>query len=221
MILTFGLSQNPETWPSLPTDHLLHALRRWFPPVVSGLPSSATSVASTNARIIEALEQPVPMRFEDEAPLSDVLKYIKAATRNSSGTGIAIYVDPIGLSEAQQTMTSTIRNIDLEGVPLKTTLHLLLDQLELSYSVRSGMVVITSKESEQPPVYQDPFMIVGHCLLAQLAAAFGAIVAPLLPGGSAARRADKHTDRRLRLSTLLGDSGTLCRENRDPAAAGN
>ena len=182
MILAFGRSHDSETWPSLPTDHLLQDIRPWFPPFVSGFPTSATGVASTNARILETLEQPVPMPFNEEIPLEDVVKHIKAATRLPGGQSIQIYVDPIGLSEAEKTMASTIRNIDLQGVPLKTSLRLLLDQLDLFYSIRGGLLLITSKESGVTPVYQDPFLIVGHCLLALLAAAFGAIVAPLVPG---------------------------------------
>ena len=126
----------------------------------------------------DALERPIPMRFLDDTPLEDVLKYVRGAMTGQTGKGISIYVDPIGLQEAEKSMTSTIRNIDLDDVPLKTSLRLCLDQLDMTYRIRDGMLFITSKESEVTPVYQDPFLIVGHCVLALLAAAFGAIVAP-------------------------------------------
>ena len=45
-------------------------------------------------------------------------------------------------------MTSTVRNMDLEGVPLKITLKLLLKQLDLTYTVKDGFLMITSQESE-------------------------------------------------------------------------
>ena len=45
-------------------------------------------------------------------------------------------------------MTSTVRNMDLEGVPLRRTLQLLLKQLDLIYFVEDGMLYITSAESE-------------------------------------------------------------------------
>jgi hypothetical protein len=93
--------------------------------------------------------------------------------------GRDIRCDPIGLQEAERSMTSTIRNIDFEDVPLKTSLRLCLDQLDLTYRIRDGVLFITSKESEVTPVYQDPFLIVGHCVLALLAAGFGGTVAPL------------------------------------------
>ena len=130
MTLAFGRSLDRETWPSLPTDHLLTAVRHWFPPLVSGFPDSSDGIASANARIWKALEQPVPMRFPNDTPLEDILKSIQAATRGPDGNGIAIYVDPIGMQEAEKSMTSTA-TINLEGVALKTSLRLCLEQLDL------------------------------------------------------------------------------------------
>ena len=44
-------------------------------------------------------------------------------------------------------MTSTVRNMDLEGVPLRRTLQLLLDQIDLAYFVQDGLLFITSKDA--------------------------------------------------------------------------
>ena len=181
MTLAFGRSRNGETWPSLPTDHLLYALRDWFPPVVSGFPASSAGIAAANARVWAALDQRVPMRFPEETPLEDVLKSIQAATRGLDGKSLPIYVDPIGLQEAEKSMTSVVL-MDLEGVPLKTSLRLCLKQLGLKYSIRDGLLLITSEESAPTPVYEDPFLIVGHCLLALFAAGIGGFVAPLVSG---------------------------------------
>src|SRR6202042_3036188 len=85
--------------------------------------------------ILAALEEPISMSFANETPLEDVLKYIKAATQGPNYTGIQIYVDPAGLYAAEKTMTSPV-TLDVEGVPLKTTLRLMLNQLGLTYSVR-------------------------------------------------------------------------------------
>jgi hypothetical protein len=98
-------------------------------------------------QILAKLEEPISMSFANETPLDDILKYIKSATTTPSFTGIPIYVDPIGLQEAEKSLTSTV-TIDLEGVPLKTTLKLLLKQLGLTYTVKDGFLMITSKESE-------------------------------------------------------------------------
>jgi tetratricopeptide (TPR) repeat protein len=98
-------------------------------------------------KIIEKLDEPISMSFANETPLEDVLKYIKTATADPGYSGIPIYVDPIGLQEEDRTMTSTV-TIDLEGVPLKTTLKLLLKQIGLAYTVKDGFVMITSIDSE-------------------------------------------------------------------------
>jgi hypothetical protein len=179
MILAFGTSADRDTWPSLPTDHIIDAVRGWFPHVFRGLRATAGGVASANARIWDALEQPVPMPFGDDTPLEDVLKHIQTATTGPDGKGLPIYVDPIGLQEAEKSMTSTVRNINFEEVPLKISLRLCLKQLDMSYCIRDGLVLITSEESAITPIYHDPFAIVGHCLLALIAAGFGGIVAPL------------------------------------------
>ena len=85
------------------------------------------------ARIQRALSKRVPMRFPDETTLEEILKYIQEATRGPDGRVIPIYVDPIGLQEAEKSMTSTVKGIDLEGVRLETSLRLCLKQLELAY----------------------------------------------------------------------------------------
>jgi RNA polymerase sigma factor (sigma-70 family) len=99
--------------------------------------------------ILARLNQAVAMPFFDETPLEDVLKYIKQSTTSPEfPSGIPIYVDPVGLQEAEKSMTSTVRNMDLEGVPLRRTLQLLLKQIDLIYFVDDGLLCITSSDSE-------------------------------------------------------------------------
>jgi hypothetical protein len=100
--------------------------------------------------ILAKLDEPISMSFANETPLEDVLKYIKSATQGPNDTGIAIYVDPVGLNEAEKTLTSPV-TLDLEGVPLKTTLRLLLKQLGMTYTVKDGLLTITSESSEDQP----------------------------------------------------------------------
>jgi hypothetical protein len=97
--------------------------------------------------ILEKLDEPVSMSFEEETPLEDVLKYIHQATTSRTYGGIPIYVDPAGLQETERTMASTVRNMELEGVPLRRTLQLLLKQLDLAYFVEDGVLCITSLKS--------------------------------------------------------------------------
>jgi tetratricopeptide (TPR) repeat protein len=98
-------------------------------------------------QILEKLDEPISMSFANETPLDDVLKYIKQATTTPTFSGIPIYVDPLGLQEAERSLNSTVQ-IDLEGVPLKTTLKLILKQLGLAYTVKDGFLMITSEDSE-------------------------------------------------------------------------
>jgi RNA polymerase sigma factor (sigma-70 family) len=106
--------------------------------------AAADKSARTQA-IVKKLEEPIAVSFPSETSLEDVLKYIKSASQDKSGPGIPIYVDPMGLQEAEKTMSSTVR-IELDGVPLKTTLRLMLKQLGLAYCVRDGVLIISSPD---------------------------------------------------------------------------
>jgi hypothetical protein len=53
------------------------------------------------------------------------------------------------LEEVERSLNSTIGLMDLEGVPLKTTLRLMLDQLGLACVVKDGRLVIHSRKGIQ------------------------------------------------------------------------
>jgi hypothetical protein len=172
MALVFGRPASEPSRTYFPTDEILESLRQSFPPLARGR-------YPENARILEVLGRPIPMRFPAETPLDDVLKYIKQATTTPEYPGLPIYVDPIGLQEAERSLSSTVQ-IDLDGVPLRETLRLCLEQLGLRYEVREGRLRITSEDEDPVPDLKDPFLIVGHCLLALLAAGLGAMMAPMV-----------------------------------------
>ncbi len=96
-----------------------------------------------NKPIWKKLEEPVAMSFANATPLQDVINHIKEATTDRTYAGLPVYVDPAGLKEAGATLTSTV-SIELEGVPLKTTLRLLLKQIGLAHCVRDGVLIISS-----------------------------------------------------------------------------
>jgi hypothetical protein len=179
----------------LPTGQVLDALREW-------VPALASQTATANARILDALERPIPMTFPDPTPLEEVLRSIKAATATPTDPGIPIYLDPVGLLEAERATFSTV-TIDLQGLPLKATLRPCLNQIGLEYAVKDGYLWITSQGAAESPMedpfhnaamqhwynpprvelsadLEDPYLIVGHCLLALLAAGFGAVAAPIV-----------------------------------------
>ncbi len=107
----------------------------------------ARPVSEADARILAALRQQIPMSFENETPLEDLLNYIKKETESDDlPKGLPIYVDPVGLMEAERTIQSPIQ-LNLVGIPLEKTLKLALDQLCLGYFIRDGMLLISAKES--------------------------------------------------------------------------
>ncbi len=185
MILAFGRDPIPYPMPHLPTDHFLIGLKPWLPRAAQGFFVSSENVAAANARILKALDEPVPMHFRDEATLEDVVKHIQAAITGPDGKVIPIYLDPIGMQEAEKSPQAVV-SLDINGVPLKSTLYLCLKQLDLAYCIRDGVLVITSEESQEsgPVVYEDPFLIGGHCVLTLFAAVLGGILAPLVSGSS-------------------------------------
>ena len=103
-----------------------------------------------NDAIRAKLEEMISMNFANPTPFQDIKKYIEQATHDDAAgfaTGLPLYVDPDGLKAASDpepeiTMASTI-TMNLEGVPLRTTLRLALRQLGLDYRVDGGVVFIS------------------------------------------------------------------------------
>jgi hypothetical protein len=124
------------------------------------------------------------MHFNEPTPLENLLKHVRSATSRVDGEGIPIFVDPIGLQEVEQSMTSTVR-LYRDDLPLKTSLHYCLRQLDLNYRVTGGFLKITSADDELP-VGNDPFLVVGNCLLGLAAACLGGAMGPLVAGGKRA-----------------------------------
>jgi hypothetical protein len=98
-----------------------------------------------NLALLKELDEPWEMAFSKPTPLQEVLKYIKTTIKKSGRPPLPIYIDPKALSEEGMTLESPVV-IDLEGVPLKTALRLVLKQLGLAYCVRDGVVVISSPD---------------------------------------------------------------------------
>jgi hypothetical protein len=113
---------------------------------VAGWPDLAITPENdpNNKAILAALQKPIPMHFPKPTPLSEVITYVRNATEGPGlPKGIIIYVDPIGMQDADKTTADTV-TIDLEEVPLKTALRLILRQLSLRYEVEDGVLTITT-----------------------------------------------------------------------------
>jgi hypothetical protein len=111
----------------------------------------------------EVLDEPLDLTYPDGASLEDVLKELKRATTGKPKlpAGIPIYVDPMGLQEANRTMKSQVRR---PGPPSASTLgeHLrrVLEPLGLCYQIMDGLLMITAMESTDVPIgdRQDPYL---------------------------------------------------------------
>jgi hypothetical protein len=109
-----------------------------------------------NKAIFAALDRPIPMPFPNDTPIEEVLNYVrKASAQEPGGKPLPIYVDPKGLQAADKTMASCV-TIDLEGVPLRVTLDFVLNQLEMCYFVKSGVIFVSSKDAEDLSRIDDP-----------------------------------------------------------------
>ncbi|MDB5349005.1 MAG: hypothetical protein JWN86_252 [Planctomycetota bacterium] len=97
------------------------------------------------ARVWIKLGQKVSIPFAQETPLEELIKFVKTATTDKEmPNGLALYVDPTGLQEAEKTMASPI-TINLENVKLETALKLALSQLGLIFKVHpDGLLIVTS-----------------------------------------------------------------------------
>lgn len=103
--------------------------------------------------ILDALGQPIALTYADGATLDDVLKEIKRRTTKNPGlpkipSGIPIYVDPIGLQEAETNMNAPIRRPPgADALSLGEHLRRILDSLGLVYTVKDDFMMITSEDS--------------------------------------------------------------------------
>ena len=124
------------------------------------------------------------MHYVEETSLDDVLNHVQEQTAGSDGKPIRIEVGPLHEGgEVNPTMSPTLRMIDLDGVPLRTSLKLGLKQLDLTFEVRNGVIVIRPVESGDEvlsSVGRNAYQSVGHCLLALIGAGFGGVLAPFV-----------------------------------------
>ena len=95
-----------------------------------------------SGRIRAELNKVVDLPFPVATPLGDVIRYVRQSTVGAAfPEGIPIYVAPQELQAVDKTLASPLA-IDLKGLPLRTTLRLALQQLNLGYKVRDGLLAV-------------------------------------------------------------------------------
>jgi hypothetical protein len=174
LMLVFLKYPDLEVWPYLATDTLMRAFDPLLRRVIPRYADSPESMAVANARVWRLLQKPIPIHFHDTA-LVDVVKHIQDATRGPDRKRLSIYVDPLP-SVGNEALPSTVQSADLEGIPLRRSLQLCLEQNELSYYVRDGILHIYAPFGVAS-IEPDTSLLVGHCLVALFAAGIGAIAA--------------------------------------------
>jgi hypothetical protein len=111
--------------------------------------------------LAEILDRPLVLTYPDGAPLEQFLKDIKLRSTGQPklASGIPIYVDPIGLSEAEKTMSSVIKKPPVDDkLTLREHLKRVLKPLGLGFMMRSGFLMITSQEAVDEQADDDPYL---------------------------------------------------------------
>jgi hypothetical protein len=79
------------------------------------------------------------------ASLEVLLKHIKQVTTDASFPGIPIYVDPMGLSEVDKTMSTEVNIEMVKAQTIRQVLDFALRPLRLAYEVRDGFLMVSSR----------------------------------------------------------------------------
>jgi RNA polymerase sigma factor (sigma-70 family) len=87
----------------------------------------------------------VDAKFPDGVTLEEFLKYIKQVTTKAKPPGLPIYVDPVGLQEAEKSMSSKLI-IELERRPVREVLRSALRCIGLAGRAKDGFYMIESEE---------------------------------------------------------------------------
>jgi len=102
-----------------------------------------------NELIRAKLDRVIPLKFPDKVSLNQLVAYIKKATRDGDEKPIPIYVDPRVFGNQPVVVAKSADDpaivIDLDDVPLRTSLRLALIQLRLEYAVSGGLLMIGGK----------------------------------------------------------------------------
>ncbi|MCI0357263.1 MAG: hypothetical protein L0211_02105 [Planctomycetaceae bacterium] len=119
------------------------------------------------ASIRAALDQKTDIEFV-ETPLKDAIDFL--AEKHE----IPIVLNAKNLEEAGVNIDTPVTK-RLKGLTLRSTLNLLLDELELTYAVQNGVLMITA-EAEAQKLKSKPFSQIAMWLAVAVAVIWGAFL---------------------------------------------
>ena len=104
-------------------------------------PPAASQIRTGQAAIEEELAKPATLEFK-ETPLSDVIDYLKEQCK------IEVCLDLRALTDVGIGGDTPI-TINLHALPLRSALNLMLRQLNLTWTVRDDVLLITTPEEDE------------------------------------------------------------------------
>ncbi len=185
LLIAFG----PFATTDLPTNHLLHAvLSPGGPRSVDPLAEAAASPDESVRRIVRALgETRVTLHFPRPTRLDKVLEPIRRAVAPAAGQDLQLY-EAFDEFAARERNEGPLVTIDRTAIPASEALHLCLEPAGRTYLIRPGYLRIVPDSYRPLAPNEDPALIVGHCTLALLLAAIGALAGstfrPSLPASA-------------------------------------
>ncbi len=111
-------------------------------PPVAGLSVLGPRQQQAEKRIMKALATRIPPWHFDDAPLSEVADFVSGSLQ------IPVAIDTRALDEAGMTEDTPV-TLHLSEVPLQSALAILLDQLELTYTITNEVLLITTPEEAE------------------------------------------------------------------------
>ena len=95
------------------------------------------------------LKKTISLHLAGPTSLEEALKAIKSACAGPNDSGLPIYLSDEGLQAAGATRQSKVA-LDVEGVPVKQALQLVLDQVGLAYHVDRIVIIDAARPPSAP-----------------------------------------------------------------------
>lgn len=105
-----------------------------------------TRYSEKELQIIKSLSTPVQANYTNQ-PLQSVMEDMARMA------GVTIHLAPDGLAEQSVQPSQPVSLNTVESIPLKSALNLILEPLNLDYTVRNDVLMITSKSKKDTDVY--------------------------------------------------------------------